>query len=384
MRRISRFAVLPILAMVFLMASTGCHKSQDQTAANADGTQNPSTDPAAANLAPADSSTSQPATSTSAPASSSASSSAAAPSSSRQSAPQQDTGSYQDSGQYSDDPGYGVQPVAYATQAPPPLPTYDQPQAPGDGYLWTPGYWAWSGGGYYWVPGAWVEAPYEGALWTPGYWGWGHNRYQFYRGYWGRHIGYYGGINYGFGYIGFGYQGGYWDNDHFRYNRAVNNVDIRVVRNVYSYNVGDNRSNGIRVSFNGGSGGVQMRARPQELRALHEQHAAPMSTQIQHEQAARSDRAQFAGANQGRPANMVANRPLQADRNVKAPAAMQGRNQVGGQQMQQQQQQRQTMPGQQHQMPQQQQRQTAPQQQHQAAPQQQHQAAPQHQDEHPK
>ena len=26
---------------------------------------------------------------------------------------------------------------------PPPLPDYEQPQAPGDGYLWTPGYWAW-------------------------------------------------------------------------------------------------------------------------------------------------------------------------------------------------------------------------------------------------
>ena len=27
--------------------------------------------------------------------------------------------------------------------APPPLPVYDQPPIPGDGYIWTPGYWAW-------------------------------------------------------------------------------------------------------------------------------------------------------------------------------------------------------------------------------------------------
>jgi hypothetical protein len=38
---------------------------------------------------------------------------------------------------------------------PPALPVYDQPLCPGDGYLWTPGYWAWDddGGDYYWVPG---------------------------------------------------------------------------------------------------------------------------------------------------------------------------------------------------------------------------------------
>ncbi|MGD1098187.1 MAG: hypothetical protein ABSB35_40140 [Bryobacteraceae bacterium] len=26
--------------------------------------------------------------------------------------------------------------------APPPLPAYEQPICPGDGYIWTPGYWA--------------------------------------------------------------------------------------------------------------------------------------------------------------------------------------------------------------------------------------------------
>ena len=45
-------------------------------------------------------------------------------------------------------------------QPPPPLPDYQQPPAPGDGYIWTPGYWAWCPNGYYWVPGAWVEPPY--------------------------------------------------------------------------------------------------------------------------------------------------------------------------------------------------------------------------------
>src|SRR5258708_13062898 len=53
--------------------------------------------------------------------------------------------------------------------APPAIPVYTQPVAPGDGYIWTPGYWAWNGEGHEWVAGAWVVAPYVGALWTPGY-----------------------------------------------------------------------------------------------------------------------------------------------------------------------------------------------------------------------
>ncbi|POA77628.1 hypothetical protein C1883_32095, partial [Pseudomonas protegens] len=45
---------------------------------------------------------------------------------------------------------------------PPELPVYEQPLCPGDGYLWTPGYWAWDGYDYYWVPGTWVLAPEPG------------------------------------------------------------------------------------------------------------------------------------------------------------------------------------------------------------------------------
>jgi hypothetical protein len=43
--------------------------------------------------------------------------------------------------------------------APPILPVYTQPVCPGDGYLWTPGYWAYGPDGYYWVPGTWVRPP---------------------------------------------------------------------------------------------------------------------------------------------------------------------------------------------------------------------------------
>ena len=78
---------------------------------------------------------------------------------------------------------------------PPPLPVYEQPVCPGDGYIWTPGYWAYGPDGYFWVPGTWVLAPQPGYLWTPPWWGWSDGVYLFHGGYWGPHIGFYGGIN---------------------------------------------------------------------------------------------------------------------------------------------------------------------------------------------
>src|SRR6185312_6862411 len=70
--------------------------------------------------------------------------------------------------------------VSIGIGAPPVLPVYAQPICPAAGYIWTPGYWGWAPTGYYWHPG-----------------------------YWGRHVGFYGGVNYGFGYGGRGYEGGY-------------------------------------------------------------------------------------------------------------------------------------------------------------------------------
>ena len=47
-----------------------------------------------------------------------------------------------------------AQVVLSVTIAPPALPIYAQPMCPGDGYIWTPGYWSYDDdGGYYWVPG---------------------------------------------------------------------------------------------------------------------------------------------------------------------------------------------------------------------------------------
>src|SRR6266849_10985392 len=88
---------------------------------------------------------------------------------------------------------------------PPLLPVYVQPVCPGSGYVWTPGYWAYGPDDYYWVPGTWVEPPEVGLLWTPGYWAFEDGFYVWSPGYWGPEVGFYGGINYGFGYTGVGF-----------------------------------------------------------------------------------------------------------------------------------------------------------------------------------
>ena len=183
--------------------------------------------------------------------------------------------------------------------APPELPVYDQPPCPEEGYIWTPGYWAWGDDDYFWVPGTWVLAPEVGFLWTPGYWAWGGDSFVFYDGYWGPEVGFYGGVVYGFGYFGHGYEGGRWDNGHFFYNREVNNVNITVIHNVYSARV--TNVNVTRVSYNGGNGGINERPTSQEEAVARQRHIAPISAQTQHVQAARANPQLKASVNRGKP-----------------------------------------------------------------------------------
>lgn len=200
--------------------------------------------------------------------------------------------------------------------APPMLPVYVQPICPGDGYIWTPGYWAYGPEGYYWVPGTWVLAPQRGFLWTPAFWGWEGGFYHFHHGYWGPHIGFYGGINYGFGYFGTGYEGGEWRGDRFFYNTRVGNFGGAHVTNVYEHNVTIINNNYNRVSYNGGNGGVPVRPRPQELQAEHERHVDPTPVQQQHFQAAERDRGQLATVNGGRPQVQAARTPQEFTQRV--------------------------------------------------------------------
>ena len=192
---------------------------------------------------------------------------------------------------------------------PPVLPVYAQPICPGVGYIWTPGYWAYGAEGYFWVPGTWVFAPTPGYLWTPGYWGWGGGGYFWHAGYWGPHVGFYGGISYGYGYPGTGFYGGQWIGGAYHYNTAVTNVNTTVVNNTYNTTVVNNSTTVNRTSYNGGTGGVTAQPTAVEQAAANEPHLAPTALQSQHQQAASTNRAMLASENHGQPAVAASSKP---------------------------------------------------------------------------
>ena len=200
------------------------------------------------------------------------------------------------------------------TVAPPPLPVYEQPPCPEQGYLWMPGFWAHGPGGFYWVPGTWVEPPRVGYLWTPGYWGYSGAGFAFHEGYWGARVGYYGGINYGGGYGGAGYAGGRWVDNSFHYNTAVSNVNVTNVRNVYRETVTNNTTiNNTTVnntvSYSGGPGGVRATPSRAELEAERMPRVPPTPAQVQHRSDAGSNPTLQASHNQGRPPIAATPRP---------------------------------------------------------------------------
>jgi hypothetical protein len=201
-------------------------------------------------------------------------------------------------------PAFGMAQISVdvSVNVPPPeLPVYDQPPIPGDGYVWTPGYWAWSDDDqdYYWVPGTWVPAPQPEYLWTPGYWGSEGVVFLWHPGYWGPHVGFYGGVNYGYGYGGNGYEGGYWQGGRMYYNRSVNNINNVNITNVYNKTVINNVTVN-RVSYNGGNG-IRAQPTPEQLQATRERHIEPTPLQRQHVDLARRDVTLHASQNEGRP-----------------------------------------------------------------------------------
>src|SRR4029077_21196451 len=143
-------------------------------------------------------------------------------------------------------------------------------------------------------------------------------------------IGYYGGINYGNGYVGVSYQGGDWSGVRFNYNRSASNVTLTNVHvynrpvntvttttfPVYNGTVTNTVINNATITNTpshasyAGPGGVTRRPVPAELAATREQRIPPMTTQIQQKQEAAQNRQQFANVNHGRPAVVVASKPI--------------------------------------------------------------------------
>jgi len=192
--------------------------------------------------------------------------------------------------------------IAKVNVAPPPLPSYEQPTIPTQGSLWVPGYWAWrkSVPDFFWVPGTWVLPPQPGLLWTPPYWRRVEGGYAFHAGYWAAEVGFYGGINYGYGYAADGYQGGRWENGVFSYNRAVNKLGSLDVLNVYDGSVTAEDSTG-RVSFNGGRRGTAARPTRQQEALASGEHIGATPEQRKHFEMAAIDRALYSKLNNGLP-----------------------------------------------------------------------------------
>jgi hypothetical protein len=193
--------------------------------------------------------------------------------------------------------------------APPVLRVEVQPFCPRPNLLWTPGYWAYSPNGYYWVGGDWIAAPRAGLLWTPGYWGNNNGSYAWSEGYWGPHVGFYGGVNYGYGFFGGGFVGGEWRGGNFAYNTAVVRVNTTVIRNTYVDRTVINRTViNNHTSFNG-PGGVEARPSAQEETWSHEEHVAPREEQVRHVQIAAKVHGNYAVANHGMPERAALARP---------------------------------------------------------------------------
>ena len=216
-------------------------------------------------------------------------------------------------------------PPTVVDQPPPPLPDYEQPPLPASGYIWSPGYWAYDSdeSDYYWVPGTWAQPPRSGLLWTPGYWAWVAGAYVFHAGYWGPRVGFYGGINYGYGYGGDGYGGGRWDHGAFFYNRTVNNFGAVAIRNVYEQRIVVNNTVN-NISFNGGKGGVEAQPTPEDRAYARQAHFAPTPLQRQHVEAASKDPALFQKTNHGAPAIAATPRPAEFKGPGVAPARVEG------------------------------------------------------------
>ena len=90
------------------------------------------------------------------------------------------------------------------------------------------------------------------------------------------------------------------------YNRSANNIGNVHITNVYNRTVINNTT--THVSYNGGQGGIAARPTQQQLAYEHAQHnATPL--QVQHQQAAGSNRALLASVNNGRPPIAATARP---------------------------------------------------------------------------
>jgi hypothetical protein len=72
----------------------------------------------------------------------------------------------------------------YIGHPPPPLRYEARGIAPGPGYVWGDGFWAWEGGRYAWHHGEWRRPPYAGAYWEHPHYDHYDRGWAFHEGHW--------------------------------------------------------------------------------------------------------------------------------------------------------------------------------------------------------
>ena len=82
-------------------------------------------------------------------------------------------------------PGYGPAGVDIVVRRPPPERVEVVGTAPGAGFIWIRGRYAWQGGDYVWVPGRWERPPQNDyRRWAPGRWVRARNGWYWQEGHW--------------------------------------------------------------------------------------------------------------------------------------------------------------------------------------------------------
>ena len=78
--------------------------------------------------------------------------------------------------------GYGA---GYVAVGPPPAPRYGViGYAPGPGYVWTDGYWNYTGHGWAWINGRWMRPPRGRHTWMRSEWRHEGGRWRYHEGHW--------------------------------------------------------------------------------------------------------------------------------------------------------------------------------------------------------
>ena len=128
------------------------------------------------------------------------------------------------------------------------------------------------------------------------------------------HVGYYGGVNYGFGYMGIGFVGGVWAGGAFRYNTAVMHVG-RGIHNTYCRPTVVERNtivnNGTWLTAAARAASI-IRPPAGEADTRTSSTWLPHRTRRGTESAARTNANNYFNHNGGHPANAAMDRPMRA------------------------------------------------------------------------